>query len=420
MRWRRNIVVGLDVGTTKTCAVVTEPDEDGNARVLGVGTAPSRGLRRGEIVDVEETIASISNAVEEAERVSDTEIHSVFAGITGDHVDSRNARGVAPIESDSNEITQDDIERAIDAAQAMARSIDREVLHAVPSGFVVDGVSDIRDPRGLCGRRIEVVVHLVTGALLAAQNLVKCINKAGFEVEDIIFQPIAAARAVLTNTDKEVGVILIDIGGGTTDYAVYSDGSLHFSGVLGRGGDDINRDISKMLRIPPSKAEEIKVKHGHAMPSHVKDDEIFTLPGTLDTKPRDESARLLAEIVEARYREILQIAKEEIERSECGHLIGSGVVLTGGTCLLKGSRDLARGVFNNMSTRYGRPLDATGKVEQIDSPMYATGVGLAQYGIEFRESNEIVGHSINTVRIVQDVVKRMRTWVRRRLKIAGL
>jgi len=189
MRWRRNIVVGLDVGTTKTCAVVTEPDEDGNARVLGVGTAPSRGLRRGEIVDVEETVASIANAVEQAERASDTEIHAVFAGITGDHVISRNARGVAPIESDSNEITEADIERAIDAAQAMARSIDREILHAVPAGFVVDGVNDIRDPRGLCGRRIEVLVHLVTGALLAAQNLVKCINKAGFEVEDIIFQP---------------------------------------------------------------------------------------------------------------------------------------------------------------------------------------------------------------------------------------
>jgi len=225
---------------------------------------------------------------------------------------------------------------------------------------------------------------------------------------------------VLTNTDKEVGVILIDIGGGTADFAVYSDGSLHFSGVLGLGGDDINRDISKILRIPPSKAEEIKVKHGHAMPSHVKDDEIFTLPGTLDTKPRDESARLLAEIIEARYREILQIAKEEIERSECGHLIGSGVVLTGGTCLLKGSRDLARSVFNNMSTRHGRPLGTTGKVEQTDSPMYATAVGLAQYGTEFRESNELVGHTGNTFRVMQDAVRRMRTWVRRRLKIAGL
>lgn len=420
MRWRRNIVVGLDVGTTKTCAVVGEPVEEGRVRVLGVGTAPSRGLRRGEIVDVEETIASIVDAVEEAERTSDTEIHSVFAGITGDHVQTRNARGVAPIETDSNEITQADIARAIESAQAMARSIDREILHAVPAGFIVDGVSDIRDPRGLCGRRIEVLVHLVTGALLSAQNLVKCINKAGFEVEDIVFQPIAASRAALTSTDKEVGVILIDIGGGTTDFAVYSDGSLHFSGVLGLGGDDINRDVSRILRIPPSKAEEIKVKHGHAMPSHVKEDEIFTLPGTLDTKPRDESARLLADIIEARYREILQIAKEEIERSECGHLIGSGIVLTGGTCLLKGSRDLARSVFNNMSTRLGRPLDVTGKVEHIDSPMYATGVGLAQYGVEFRESNEIVGHAGNAFRIIQGSAKRALTWVRQRLKIAGL
>ena len=420
MRWRRNIIVGLDVGTTKTCAVVGEPTEDGRVRVLGVGMAPSRGLRRGEIVDVEETVASIVDAVEEAERVSDTEIHSVFAAITGDHVQTRNACGIAPIETDSNEITQADIARAIESAQAMARSIDREILHAVPSGFVVDGVGNIRDPRGLCGRRIEVHVHLVTGALLSAQNLVKCVNKAGFEVEDIVFQPIAASRAALTNTDKEVGVILIDVGGGTTDFAVYSDGALHFSGELGLGGDDINRDISRILRIPPSKAEEIKVKHGHAMPSHVKDDEIFTLHGTLDTRPRDEPARLLAEIIEARYREILQIAKEAIEQSECGHLIGSGIVLTGGTCLLKGSRDLARSVFNNMSTRLGQPLDITGKVEYIDSPMYATAVGLAQYGVEFRESNEIVSHASNAFRVVQGSAKRAWSWVRHRLKIAGL
>jgi len=420
MRRRRNIIVGLDVGTTKTCAVVAAPAEEARLRVLGVGTAPSRGLRRGEIVDVEETIASIVSAVEEAERASDTEIHSVFAGITGDHVETRNARGVAPIETDSNEITQADIDRAIDSAQAMARSIDREIVHAIPSGFVVDGVSGIRDPRGLCGRRLEVHVHLVTGALLAAQNLVKCINKAGFEVEDIVFQPIAAGRAALTNTDRQVGVILIDIGGGTTDFAVFSDGHLHFSGVLAIGGDDISRDISKILRIPPSKAEELKLKHGQAVAAHVKDGEVFTLPGTLDTKPHDESARLLAEIIEARYREILQIAKEAIERSDCGHLIGSGVVLTGGTCLLKGSRDLARSVFNNMGTRLGQPLDITGTIEPINSPMYATAVGLAQYGTEFRESNEIVGHTANTFRVMQDVVNRVRAWVRQRLKIAGL
>jgi cell division protein FtsA len=419
MRWRRNIVVGLDVGTTKTCAVVGEPVEDGRVRVLGVGMAPSRGLRRGEIVDVEETVASIAAAIEEAERVSDTEIQSVFAAITGEHIQTKNARGVAPIETDSNEITQADIDRAIESAQAMARSIDREILHAVPSGFIVDGVADIRDPRGLCGRRIEVLVHLVTGALLAAQNLVKCVNRAGFEVEDIVFQPIAASRTALTNTDRQVGVILVDLGGGTTDYAVYSDGSLRFSGVLGLGGDDINRDISRILRIPPSKAEEIKIKYGHAMPSHVKDDEIFTLPGTLDTKPRDESARLLAEIVEARYREILQIAKDEIEQSECGHLIGSGIVLTGGTCLLKGSRDLARSVFNNMSTRLGRPLEVTGKAEQVDSPIYATAVGLTQYGIEFRDANEIVSHAGNAFRTVQSFANRMRAWFRQRLKIAG-
>jgi len=420
MAKRREIVVGLDVGTTKTCAIVAQPIEEGRMRVLGVGTAPSRGLRRGEIVDVEETIASITSAVEEAERTSDTEIHSVFAGITGDHIEARNARGVGPIETDSNEITQADIERAIESAQAMSRSMDREILHAVPSGFVVDGVGGIRDPRGLCGRRLEVFVHLVTCALLSAQNMVKCINRAGFQVEDIVFQPLAAGRAALTPTDKQVGVILIDIGGGTTDFAVYSDACLQFSGVLGLGGDDITRDISKILRIPPSKAEEIKVKYGHAMPTHVKEDETFTLPGTLDTQPRDESARMLAEIIEARYREILEIAKESIEQSDCSHLIGSGVVLTGGTCLLKGSRDLARSVFNNMSTRLGRPLDITGDIQHIDSPMYATGVGLAHYGVEFRESNEISGHAGNAFRSVQSLAKRVRTWVRERLKIAGL
>ena len=420
MRWGRKIVVGLDVGTTKTCAVVAEPVEEGRVRVLGVGAAPSRGLRRGEIVDVEETVASIADAIDEAERTSDTEIHSVFASITGEHIETCNARGVVPIETDSNEITQIDIDRAIEAAQAMARSIDREILHALPADFVVDGVNDIRDPRGLCGRRLEVLVHLVTGGLLAAQNLVKCINKAGFEVEDIVFQPIAAGQAALTNTDRQVGVILMDVGGGTTDFAVFSDASPRFSGMLGLGGDDITRDISKILRIPRSKAEEIKVKHGHAMPAHVKDDETFTLPGTLDTKPRDESARLLAEIIEARYREILQIAKEAIERSECGHLIGSGVVLTGGTCLLKGSRDLARTVFNNMSTRLGGPLEITGSVEQIESPMYATGVGLALYGAGFRESNEIVRHTDNVFRSVQGLAKRVKAWLRQRTKIAGL
>ncbi len=419
MRVKRNIVVGLDVGTTKICAVIAEPVGDGQIRVLGVGTSPSKGLHKGTVVNIESTVDSIGRAVDEAEEIAGCEVHSVFVGIAGGHIKSQNSRGVVSITSESKEITEADVRRVIDSAQAITLSIDREILHAIPQTFIVDNQNGVKNPIGLCGMRLEADVHIVTGAVTSAQNIIKCVNLAGFQVEDIVLQPLASSIATLTDVDKEIGVILIDIGGGTTDFIIFSDDTVRHSDVLSIGGDVITRDISKILKVPESNAETIKQKYGHALSHQLRENEEFPLPPTVGREARNEPRKMLAEIIEYRMREILTIVKEEIERGGCGDMIGAGVVLTGGACLLKGSQDLARLVFNNVPTRIGRPINVVGNGKNLDNPIYSTGVGLARYGIDFRENGES-RVNLNKRRIFKDIFQKMQSWVKSRFGFLGL
>jgi len=411
---RNDIIVGLDIGTTKICAVVAERLDGGEVRILGFGSAPSKGLRKGVVVNIESTVDSIGRAVDEAELSSGVEVRSVFVGIAGGHIQSCNSRGVVPITSHTKEITRADVEKAISAAKAIAVSIDREIIHAIPQQFYVDGEGGIADPVGLYGLRLEADVHIVTGAVMSAQNTVKCVNSAGIQVEDIVLQPLASSMATLSSIDKEVGVILVDIGGGTTDFIVYSDGSVRHSDVLYLGGNDVTRDIHKVLCVPESKAEELKVKYGCALASIPRANETFPRPATMHRPAGEEPLRTLCEIIEARMREIFTITKERIRGNGCGDLIGSGVVLTGGTSLLKGCRDLARAVFNGIPARLGRPQGVAGLNETLANPVYATAVGLAKYGAEFRERGEKV--RLNRRNVVKIVLRKMHEWVTGRFR----
>jgi cell division protein FtsA len=415
---KRNIVVGLDVGTTKICSVIAEPAPDGQMHILGVGTSPSKGLLKGTVVNIESTVDSIGRAVDEAEEAAGCEVQSVFVGIAGGHIKSQNSRGVVSINSDSKEITEGDVRRVIESAQAITLSIDREILHAIPQTFIVDGQDGVKNPIGLCGMRLEADVHIVTGAVTSAQNIIKCVNLAGFQAEDIVLQPLASSIATLTEVDKEVGVLLIDIGGGTTDFIIFSDDTVRHSDVLTMGGDLITRDISQILKIPEANAESIKQKYGHAMSNEVRENEEFPLPPTVGREARNEPRKMLAEIIEYRMREILNIVKEEVERNKCGDKIGAGVVLTGGACLLKGSKELTRLVFNNIPTRVGRPLNIANNPPELDNPIYSTGVGLARYGLDFRDKGER-RMDLNQRKIFRDVFKKMQNWVKNRFRFLG-
>ena len=409
---RDNIVVGLDIGTTKICCIVAERMNGGEIRISGFGCAPSKGLRKGVVVNIESTVDSIGRAVDEAELSSGVEIGSVFVGIAGGHIQSCNSRGVVPIASQNKEITRADVVKAVSAAKAIAVSIDREIIHAIPQQFYVDGEGGIADPVGLHGLRLEADVHIVTGAVMSAQNIVKCINSAGLQVEDIVLQPLASSIATLSPIDKEVGAILVDIGGGTTDFIVYSEGVVRHSDVLYLAGNDVTRDIHKVLCIPESKAEELKIKYGCALVSMARAHETFPRPATMHKPAGEEPLRTLCEIIEYRMREIFAIAKDRIEGNGCGDLIGSGVVLTGGTSLLKGCRDLARDVFNGIPSRIGRPQGIIGGSETLSSPIYATAIGLARYGAEFRSRGEEA--RFNRRNIFKAVFRKMQEWVRGR------
>lgn len=409
-----NIVVGLDIGTTKICALVAERMEGGDIRIRGFGSAPSKGLRKGVVVNIESTVDSIGRAVDEAELSSGVEIGSVFVGIAGGHIQSCNSRGVVPIASESREITRADVEKAISAAKAIAVSIDREIIHAIPQQFYVDGEGGIADPTGLHGLRLEADVHIVTGAVMSAQNIVKCVNSAGVQVEDIVLQPLASSLATLSPIDKEVGVILVDIGGGTTDFIVYGNGTVRHSDVLYVAGDDVTRDVHKVLCIPESQAEELKVKYGLALASMARASETFPRPATVHRPAGQEPLRTLCEIIECRMREVFSFTKERIRGNGCGDLVGSGVVLTGGMSLLRGCRDLARSVFNGIPARVGRPQNVVGATETLANPIYATAVGLAKYGAEFRIRGEET--RFNRRNVFKSVLRKMQEWVRGRFR----
>jgi cell division protein FtsA len=403
---KEDIIVGLDIGTTKVCAVIGEIDED-RVEIIGVGTSPSHGLRKGVVVNIDSTIKSIENAVSEAELMAGVEVSSVFSGIAGGHIKGMNSHGVIAI-SRGREVTQSDVERVIDAAKAVSIPLDREVIHVLPQQFIIDGQDGIKEPVGMSGVRLEVEIHIVTGAVTSAQNIIKCVNRAGFEVEDIVLEPLAAAYAVLTEDEKDLGIVLVDIGGGTTDIAIFIDGSIWHTGVLSIGGDNVTKDISVGLRTPIVEAEKIKIDHGACMSSLVKDDESITIPSVGERKERTLPRQVLAEIIEPRMEEIFSLINQEIRMTGYENLVTSGIVLTGGASMLEGTVELAERVFD-LPVRIGTPHGVSGLVDVVNSPLYSTGVGLVTYGMMHKlegKKTKFAGGNIFT-----RVLNRMKEWV---------
>ena len=403
---RDNLVVGLDIGTTKICAIVGAITEDG-IDIVGIGTSPSRGLRKGVVINIDSTVQSIRKAIEEAELMAGCEIKSVFAGIAGGHIKGINSQGVIAIKN--REVAADDVKRVIEAAKAVAIPMDREVLHILPQEFIIDDQDGIREPLGMSGVRLEAKVHIVTGAAASAQNIVKSCNRAGLDVADIVLEQLASSEAVLSPEEKELGVALVDIGGGTTDVAIFVDGAIKHTSVLALGGNQITNDIAVGLRTPMAEAERIKQKYGCCLASLVGKEETIEVPSVGGRKPRILSRQLLAEILEPRVEEIFTLVNREIVKSGFEDVIASGIVITGGSTILEGMPELAEQVFN-LPVRRGSPQGIGGLVDVVNSPVYSTGVGLVVYG---SRHVDIAAHFPTTQgddSLFRRVSKRMKEW----------
>ncbi len=406
MSRKDDLIVGLDIGTTKICAIVAERTENG-VDVVGIGTHPSRGLRKGVVVDIDATVGSIKKAVEEAELMADCEITQVYAGIAGGHIRGFNSHGVVAVKD--REVKDGDIRRVIDAAKAVAIPMDREVIHVIPQEFIIDDQDGIREPLGMSGVRLEAKIHIVTAAVTSAQNIVKCANKAGLNVVDIVLEPLASAQAVLAGDERDLGVCMIDIGGGTTDIAVFADGSIKNTAVLGLGGYHLTNDIAVGLRTPFEEAERIKKKFGVASTRYLGSDDIITVPSVGGRRPREISRKILCEIIEPRVEEILSLARQEVEKAGLADRIPSGVVVTGGASALDGIPELAEEVFES-PVRRGTPMHIGGLQDVVRSPMYATGVGLVLYGLSQRRADRGTRFRIRDESIFGRVKQRMRDW----------
>jgi cell division protein FtsA len=376
-----NLVVGLDIGTTKIGAIIAEQGEQGEPKIIGVGVTSSEGLRRGVVIDLEKTVQSIIKAVRDAELMAGVEVSAVYAGIAGDHIRSINSRGVIATSRSDNEINQADVERVINAAKAVAIPMDREIIHVLPQEFTVDDQSGIKDPVGMSGVRLEAEVHIVTGAVTSAQNIYKAVKRAGLEVLDLVLEPLASSYALLSPDELELGVVLIDLGGGTTDVAVFYDGSIRHTAVIGLGGKNVTNDIAIGLRTPVDKAEELKVTYGCALSSLVDPEEIIKVPGVGGREPREVSRSVLSSVIEPRMEEIFSLAQREIKRTSFADMLAAGVVLTGGGSLMEGAIELAEQIFD-MPVKQGAPRQMSGLVDIASSPIHATGVGLVIYGFE--------------------------------------
>ena len=372
-----NLIVGLDIGTSKVAAIVGEMREDGEIEVIGIGSQPSRGLKKGVVVNLEATVQSIQRAIEEAEVMAGCRIHSVYAGIAGSHISSMNSHGIVAIKE--KEVTQSDVDRVIDSARAVAIPADQKILHILPQEFVIDRQEGIKEPIGMSGIRLEARVHIVTGAVSAAQNIEKCIRRCGLEVDDVILEQLASAQAVLAEDEKELGVCLVDIGGGTTDIAVFTDGAIRHTAVIPIAGDQVTNDIAVALRTPAQYAEEIKIKYACALTQLARLEETIEVPSIGDRPSRQISKLNLAEIVEPRYEEMLLLVQAELRRSGFEDLIAAGIVLSGGSARVEGLVDLAEEIFH-MPVRLGLPQYVTGLGDVIRNPAYATGVGLLLFG----------------------------------------
>jgi len=398
------IIVGLDIGTTKVCAVVGEARPDG-VEVIGMGSHPSEGLRKGVVINIEHTVDSIKEALEEAETMAGCEISAVYAGIAGGHVKGFNSHGVIALKE--KEVTKKDIERVIEAARAVAIPMDREVIHTLVQEFIVDDQDGIMDPLGMSGVRLETNIHIVTGAVTSAQNIIKCANRAGLDVCDIILQSLASSEAVLSKEERNLGAALIDFGGGTTDMAVFSKGAIKHTSVLPLGGDNLTYDIAVGLRTAKLEAEKIKIKYGCGLSSMIGKDETVEVPGVGGRKPRVLSRQILGEILEPRVEEIFSLIYGEIIRAGHEDTITSGVVVTGGSAELSGVTEMAEQIFN-APARVGYPEGISGLVEVVNKPMYATAVGLVLYGAKTNKKHK--KFRIRDVNIFNRVMSRMKRW----------
>ena len=372
-----SLIVGLDIGTSKVVAIVGEITLEGDIDIIGIGTQPSRGLKKGVVVNIESTVQSIQRAVEEAELMAGCQIRSVYTGIAGSHIRSINSHGIVAIKE--KEVTAADVARVIDAAKAVAIPADQRIIHVLPQEFVIDNSEGIRDPISMSGVRLEAKVHLVTGAVSAAQNIIKCVRRCGLEVDDIILEQLAASAAVLTDDEKELGVCLVDIGGGTTDIAVFSDGAIRHTAVIPIAGDQVTNDIAVALRTPTQYANEIKIKYACALRQLAAEDETIEVPSVGDREPRTLARQTLAEVVEPRYEELLGLVQAELRRSGFEEICAAGVVLTGGSSKMEGAIELAEEIFH-MPVRLGYPQHISGLVDVVRNPIYATGVGLLLFG----------------------------------------
>ncbi len=400
----KNLIVGLDIGTSKVVAIVGEINPEGGVEIIGIGSHPSRGLKKGTVVNIESTVQSIQRAVEEAELMAGCQIHSVYAGIAGSHIRSLNSHGIVAIRD--KEVTQGDVDRVLDAARAVAIPADQKVLHTLPQEYIIDNQEGIKEPIGMSGVRLEAKVHMVTGAVSAAQNIVKCVRRCGLEVDDIILEQLASSYAVLTEDEKELGVCLVDIGGGTTDIAVFTDGAIRHTAVIPIAGDQVTNDIAVALRTPTQNAEEIKLKYACALTQLATSEETIEVPGVGERESRRLARKVLAEVVEPRYEELFMLIQAELRRSGFEELCASGVVLTGGCSKIEGAVELAEEIFH-MPVRLGVPQATTGLADVVRNPIYATGVGLLLFGHEhWNSSREVQPLDAG----VKGIWQRMKAW----------
>ncbi|MDD6087796.1 MAG: cell division protein FtsA [Desulfovibrionaceae bacterium] len=406
---KSELIVGLDIGTTKICAVVGTPTDDGVMSVVGVGIHPSTGLRRGVVVNIEQTVDSIRKAIEDARMMAGCDpIRSVYVGIAGSHIKGLNSHGVIAVKGE--EITQTDIDRVLEAASAIPIPQDREVIHTLPQEFCVDKQPGINNPLAMAGTRLEVKVHIVTAAVTSVQNITRCCSKSGLDTASIELESLASAKAVLNDEEREIGVALIDLGGGTCDVAIFENNAIKYTSVVGLGGQNLTNDIAFGLRTPMASAEQIKIHHGVAIPDLARSDEYIEVPSVGGREPRRLSQQVLAGICEPRMREILEFLDQELIRSGLKHKLGAGVVLTGGTSLIHGCQELAEDVFR-LPTRIGYPRRITGLTDMVNKPKFATAIGLLYFGQEESSKNRLIPVSTTKELVTHDsIISRMKRW----------
>ena len=402
----KNLIVGLDIGTTKVAALVAELQPDGAIEILGMGGHESKGLKKGVVVNIEETVAAIQRALEEAELMADCKITSAYAGIAGSHIRSFNSTGMVAIKD--REVSALDVERAVETAKAVNIPTDQQILHVLRQEFIIDGQEDVRGPIGMSGVRLEVKVHIVTGAVSAAQNIVKCVRRCGLEVNDLILQPLASARAVLSDDERELGVCLVDVGGGTTDLAVFTHGAIRHTAVIPIAGSQITSDIAMALRTPTAEAEALKLRHGVALRQLADPNEMIEVPGIGDRAPRALSRQTLAEVIEPRVEELYQMVQKVLHDSGNEQLLSSGIVLTGGSSVMQGMVELGEEIFH-MPVRMGVPRYAGGLADVVRNPRFATAVGLLLEGVSQVQQGRISRQDGS----VRAVLARMREWFQR-------